>query len=90
MQAAELRRLGKQLASKKTWWGWNPDDEVAERSLISCIPNSESQWDVRVRDSIGVVAVPGKQITVSPKISSRHLLYLLGESGSLPSVVSLK
>jgi len=39
---------------------------------------------VRVSDAVGVIAIPGLQITVKPKIPLGHLLHMLGQVDVLP------
>jgi 5-methylcytosine-specific restriction enzyme subunit McrC len=43
---------------------------------------------VTVVDSVGIVAISGLQLVVSPKIPQLHLLYLAGKSGALPAFAS--
>ncbi len=80
-QAASLRALGRKLASKKGWWG----EEALEResSVIDCNPTHDG-WAVRVRDAVGLIALPDLQLVVRPKIPTPHLLYLFTRAGAIP------
>lgn len=81
-QAVALNDLGRRLASQKVWWGEEGDSK--EQSVIRCSPLGMGSWRVRVADAVGVVAVPGLQVVVQPKIPMAHFLFILGESGHLP------
>lgn len=89
-QAVALARLGRSLASRKAWWGEKAEDEETrrERTVIRCTPESTGVWRVRVADAVGVIAVEGSQIVVSPKIPAEHLLYLMQKSGRLPRLAA--
>lgn len=77
-QAAVLRDLGRRLAR-------GVSDE-GEASLVECTTVDGSTWNVRVANAVGVVALPGAQVVVHPKIPLPHLLALLSRAGSLPRV----
>lgn len=84
-QAAGLRAVGTSLASDKRWWGDDPDlEDSAERSVIQCHRLTGNEYNVRVRDAIGVIGLGDLQLIVDPKIPLNHLLYLFGESGLYP------
>jgi 5-methylcytosine-specific restriction enzyme subunit McrC len=87
-QAQALQDLGRRLASERSWWGTDDIEEAegSERrqSVIACSRLTRTRWRVTVRDAIGVVAVPGLQLTVAPKIPLDHLLYLLERADVLP------
>lgn len=84
-EAASLRRLGAALASDTQWWGNDPGAEGhGERSVVQCHRITDSDYDVRVRDAIGVIGLGELQLIVDPKIPLNHLLYLFGESGQFP------
>jgi len=76
-----LDALGKRLTSKTTWWGQTDEAEgdTLERSVIRVRRTPAGSWTVRVRDAVGVIAIPGLQITVKPKIPLAHLLHMLGQ-----------
>src|SRR5205823_5364065 len=42
------------------------------------------KWMVRVSDAIGVIAIPGLQITVKPKIPLSHLLLMFAKTDVWP------
>ncbi|HEY9404777.1 MAG TPA: hypothetical protein VIQ24_19125 [Pyrinomonadaceae bacterium] len=89
-QAMALARLGRNLASRKAWWGEKPEDVDAhkERTVIRCTPERPGLWRVRVADAVGVIAVDGLQIVVGAKIPAGHLLYLMEKSGRLPRLAA--
>jgi len=86
-QARALAAVGKQLASKKAWWGDTelPDgDSKSAASAIRVEPYGAGQWSVRVNDAIGVIVLDDLQLVVEPKIPLPHLLYLFAKSGQFP------
>jgi 5-methylcytosine-specific restriction enzyme subunit McrC len=79
VEAADLEALGKRLASRTRWWGEESEEieeEVYERSVVRVRRTPAGKWLVRVIDAVGVVAVPGLQIVVNPKIPLDHLLLM--------------
>ena len=86
--ARHLEDVGRQLASKKTWWGGNEPSVTA--SLIACREMEPGIWEVIVRDAVGLVSLADTQIIVEPKIPRNHLLYLFGLSGALPRLAGDK
>ena len=81
-EAEALRAAGRRLASTSTYWG--ADTAPEERSVLGCRPRGRGRWTLRVRDAVGVIAIPGLQVTVEPKIPVSHLLYLFAHSGAFP------
>lgn len=82
-----LSRMGRRLASQKSWWGEGEDSSTrTEPTAIKCIPVAGGQWRVRVDNAVGVVSVGDVQIAVQPKIHLPHLLYLFSLSGAIPRV----
>ena len=79
-QADGLRVLGRKLASKKGWWGGAFE---RESSVIDC-SRTHDGWDVRVRDAVGLIALPEVQLVVRPKIPTPHLFYLFNRAGATP------
>lgn len=79
-----LTRMGRRLASQKTWWGDNDEGSGKEATAIKCIPAPGGQWRVRIDNAVGVVSVGDVQIAVQPKIPLAHLLYLFSVSGAIP------
>lgn len=75
-QAEALRALGRILAGKGRWWG-SGTDEAPASSVISVVSAGAAGFTVRVSDAVGVIAAPGVQIVVQPKIPAAHLLPLL-------------
>ena len=55
--------------------------------MIDCTP-SGTDWNVRVRDAVGLVALPDLQLVVHPKIPTEHLIYLFARAGALPRLES--
>jgi 5-methylcytosine-specific restriction endonuclease McrBC regulatory subunit McrC len=80
---AELRALGRRLASNVVWWG---DSEVKERSVLDCVPDGEGAAIVTMREMIGVVRVGELQLQVVPKIPQDHFLYIARHSELFPRV----
>lgn len=85
-QAATLASVGTRLASSRTWWGSEDDDDTAdqERTVIRVRPSANGNWEVRVAEAVGVIALSDLQILVEPKIPTSHLVHLLERSGRLP------
>jgi McrBC 5-methylcytosine restriction system component len=85
-EAMHLDALGKRLTSKTTWWGQTDAEEkdTIERSVIRVRSTPAGSWMVRVSDAVGVIAIPGLQVTVKPKIPLGHLLHMFGRVDVLP------
>src|SRR5690349_675960 len=83
LEMAELRALGRRLASNMAWWG---DSEVKERSVLDCVPDGEDAAIVTMREMIGVVRVGELQIQIVPKIPQDHFLYIARHSELFPRV----
>ena len=86
MEAVHLDALGKRLASNTTWWGAIDEfeGETVERSVIRVRRTPAGKWMVRVSDAIGVIAIPGLQITLKPKIPLDHLLLMFAKTDVWP------
>ncbi|MGH9194394.1 MAG: McrC family protein [Acidimicrobiia bacterium] len=82
-EASALEAAGRDLASKRQWWG-KVADEGREASMISCRPASPGRWHIRVSDAVGMIALPSLQLTIEPKIPASHLLFLMEASGEFP------
>lgn len=84
-EAANLRYIGKRLASEKQWWGNNvDDDEPSTRTVVHCHHVSGSDYRVRVSEAIGVIGLGQTQLIIEPKIALPHLLYLFAASEQFP------
>ena len=93
-QAEALRRIGRQLASDRRWWGAsdelegsNEDSEAqsqATRTVIRCESTASGEYMLTVDNAIGVIGLSDLQITVKPKIPLPHFLHLITESEYLP------
>ena len=81
-EADALKAVGKRLASDTPWWG--TEESSVDRTAVQCTQCGPERWKVRVSDAVGIVAVPGVQFLVEPKIPIDHLLYLFVESGRFP------
>jgi len=81
-----LELLGKRLTSKTTWWGETDEAEgdTFERRVIRVRRTPAGSWMVRVSDAVGVIAIPGLQITVKPKIPLGHLLLMFAKTDVWP------
>src|SRR5262249_53519269 len=79
---------GKRLASDKTWWGdeGDEDDESPETSVIHCFRGDDDQWSVRIVNAVGLIAIGDLHLEIRPKIPLDHLVYLFAQSRSLPRV----
>lgn len=85
-EAEALRHAGRRLASDRTWWG-NPDEPLADRSIIRCQRLDSDTWHVTVLDAVGTIVVGDSlQLIVVPKIPESHLLYLFHQSDVFPRV----
>lgn len=71
------------MASVRQWWG-DVAEDVPERTIIDVQPRGGGDWRVTFRNVVGLVAVPGLQIEVEPKIPRAHFLHLLSRAHSLP------
>ena len=85
-EADQLRKLGRDLASSKNWWGSEHEDQTRQRAVIRCERIGPSRYEVRVVDAIGAVGLGDLQLLVEPKIPITHLTYILNESGQLPRI----
>jgi McrBC 5-methylcytosine restriction system component len=92
LQAAALRSVGKQLVGSKAFW--RDDDQTdqseestVERTVVRCNRISGSTHEVLVSDAVGIIAVPGLQLIVEPKVIQDHFHYLMLRSPAFPRVV---
>jgi len=76
--------LGQALASKKAWWGADPDEATANRTVISCIPTRNKTYNISVSNAIGAFGAGGTTFIVRPKIPMRHALFLLSRARAVP------
>jgi 5-methylcytosine-specific restriction enzyme subunit McrC len=83
-QAVALAAAGRRLASSKSWWGDPDGSENEERTVIRVRPAGAGEWEVRVADAVGAVAVADLQLLIGPKIPDDHLLYLFARSQQFP------
>jgi 5-methylcytosine-specific restriction endonuclease McrBC regulatory subunit McrC len=60
------------------------EGEPLVRSVIRARRTPAGSWMVRVSDAIGVIAIPGLQITVKPKIPLGHLLLMFAKADVWP------
>jgi 5-methylcytosine-specific restriction enzyme subunit McrC len=81
---AALTDLGRRFASRREWWGEGEEEEANERTVIRCMRTPDDQWRVRVDNAIGIIAVEGLQLVVTPKIPVHHLVRLFELSGHFP------
>jgi 5-methylcytosine-specific restriction enzyme subunit McrC len=90
-QAASLRSIGRQLASSKSFWGddeaedpQDQDEAKAERTVVRCAPVKNRVYEVTVNEAVGIIALPGLQLIVEPKIPLGHFHHLLANSPAFP------
>ncbi len=81
-----LVTLGKELASRSTWWGGSIQDP--SRSVIAAEPLRGGRYRVTFRDVIGVVRIGTKQFTVEPKIPLNHFEFIASNSELAPRISS--
>jgi hypothetical protein len=82
--AMNLRRVGRELASKTEWWGADPETPSPERTVIEAEPAGSGLWRIQVRDAVGVIVLRDVQLHIRPKIPAEHFLYLARRSDKLP------
>ena len=87
-EAQNLSALGKELASKKTWWGSKAGATVG--SVIKIDEQAGGRYRVTFNDVVGVVNVGRFQINVEPKISPSHFWYIVGHSALAPRISTTK
>lgn len=88
-EAEALQRMGRGLASSKTWWGAAAADTPAsERSVISVQPASNQKWRVRVVDAVGHISVGDLAISIEPKIPIPHLFRILEGGIGVPRTLN--
>ena len=87
-EAQNLSALGKELASKKTWWGTKASATVG--SVIKIDEQSGGRYRVTFNDVVGVVNVGRFQINVEPKIPPSHFWYIVGHSDLAPRISTTK
>jgi hypothetical protein len=85
-EAEYLSDVGRRLAGSKAWWGDEQHATERPSTVIRCSRISGQLWNVTVSDSVGVIGLGDRQLLVSPKIPTDHLLYLLGRSEAFPRV----
>jgi 5-methylcytosine-specific restriction enzyme subunit McrC len=83
-QAVALAAAGRRLVSSKSWWGDPDGSENEERTVIRVRPAGAGEWELRVADAVGAVAVADLQLLIGPKIPDDHLLYLFARSQQFP------
>lgn len=85
-EAELLRRMGRQMASLRTWW--NDDESAVERSVIKVDAGGGRRYRVTFMNVVGVVQLPGRHIEVRPKIPWSHFHYLIQKSDIAPRIGS--
>jgi len=84
-QAREVARLGKDLASKASWWGQGlREPKSTEPSLLQCRPTSSGRWEIRVDNAIGAFGIGDLNFIVAPKLRLSHVIFLLACANVLP------
>lgn len=89
-QAQELQRLGKDLRGQiSSFWANKVVDGTEsedDRSVIVCVPSSNGKYSVRVSNAIGMLALPGTQLSVVPKIPMNHFSWIAQRSIADPRI----
>jgi|AntAceMinimDraft_1070359.scaffolds.fasta_scaffold35480_2 hypothetical protein len=83
-EAQNLTALGKELASKTSWWGAKPDTAVG--SVIKVVEHAGGRYQVTFNNVVGVVNVGRFQFNVAPKIAPSHFWYIVGHSDLAPRI----
>jgi 5-methylcytosine-specific restriction endonuclease McrBC regulatory subunit McrC len=81
IQLLEIKKIGQELASKKSFYGVDEDDELDAdgkntAEVIKCVSTNEGLHRVRVHNAIGSIALTDLTIHVLPKISMNHFVHL--------------
>jgi 5-methylcytosine-specific restriction enzyme subunit McrC len=85
VEAEALNGQGRRLVGDNKWWGAaETDDLETDRTVCRCDPILGGKWSVAFGDVVGVVAVPGLQVIVRPKIPLTHFVYLLEQTDEWP------
>lgn len=78
VEASLLSSIGRELASKQTWWGQSQSTE--NRSVIDVRRGLSGVYEVTFREVIGVVQLGQVRIRVVPKIPWAHFFYIASRS----------
>jgi 5-methylcytosine-specific restriction endonuclease McrBC regulatory subunit McrC len=81
VQLSEIKKIGRDLASKKTFYGLDEDDELdsdgkGSAEIIKSIPTQSGLHRIRVHNAIGSISLTDLTIHVLPKISLNHFVHL--------------
>jgi 5-methylcytosine-specific restriction endonuclease McrBC regulatory subunit McrC len=77
-----LLSLGRSLAQGTDRYGRRVENSTATLIRVERLDDARAQ--VTVVDAVGVVAIPGLELEVKPKIPQKHLLHLTDWAGLLP------
>lgn len=84
-QARRLRNLSRSLASRRTWWGALPTEEIKEADVIRIVHAAGDQYRISVRNAIGTIALGDLTLLIGPKIPLDHFAYIAAHSLELDS-----
>ena len=81
IQLLEIKKMGQELASKKSFYGLDEDDELdteekGAAEVIKCVPTNSGLHRVRVHNAIGSISLTDLTIHILPKISMKHFVHL--------------
>ncbi|WP_243495691.1 McrC family protein [Priestia aryabhattai] len=83
-QAEAFRLLGLELITQLPKQNGNLVRKDRKPTLISCNKVSEGQYEVTVRNAIGLIGIGGLTILVKPKIPMKHFLWIFTRASRLP------
>ena len=81
VQLAEIKKIGRDLASRKSFYGLDEDDELdadgkGSAEIIKSVPTQSGLHRLRVHNAIGSISLTDLTIHVLPKISLNHFVHL--------------
>ncbi|MXY03948.1 MAG: hypothetical protein F4190_12870 [Acidimicrobiales bacterium] len=76
IEAVRLQALGRELASKHSWWGGDVDSND-KQTVITCELVDNDVYRITVINMVGTICLGNIQVEVVPKIPMDHFIYLL-------------
>lgn len=89
VQLEEIRTIGRELASKKSFYGLDEDDVLdlegkGASEVIKSTPTQNGLHRIRVHNAIGSISLTDLTIHVLPKISMNHFVHLASRTFEEP------
>jgi hypothetical protein len=75
-EVLRLTDLSRELASSRSWWGADDDQDEPERNIIAISPRGPGIYAVTVRNAVGAISLGNKLLVVEPKIPLKHFIYI--------------